>query len=191
VDNVKGRTAAFATFSPFRSHWSRFEERVALFFAPTRDAAARKPEFLHTAHFSRVSPRQLRRAGLWSDNLRHGALLFISAYNGDPESYFRGFNKELYAVMDEVWSRCVEWEGAQDFNDLNTFIQKFCRRSNMFFNAYPDQSKRIRKSLVLRRQLDKLLALARSDASQAEFKHAFDRTAQLHWGNQPLTRDDQ
>lgn len=191
MDNVKGRTAAFATFSPFRGFRHRCLEWVALAFAPGNDPAARNARFLHTAHFSPVSPRQLRRAGISGHALKHGALLFISAYNGDAESYFRGFNDKLFEVMDEVWMRCVEWRGAKDYKDLNAFITKFCRRADAFFNAYPDESTRIRASLVLHRQVDRLCAIAQSNASDEEFKRALIAAAQIHWGNKPLSRDEQ
>lgn len=191
MDNTKGKTSAFATFSPFKTGLHRWLEGVALFLAPINDAAARKPQFLHTALFSRVTRKHLKSAKLEGETLNDGALLFVSYYNGDPETYFRGFSSDLYAVMDAVWSHCVEWETAKEYAKLDKFIRKFCRPSGTFFNAYPDESKRIGSSLVLRRQIDKLVELAHSNASDDEFQAAFRRAVQLHWGNKPATRDDQ
>lgn len=191
MDNVKGRTIAFGTFSPFKSWWHCFVEGLALFMAPINDRAARRPEFLHTALFSRVTPKHLKRAGLESDTLKSGALLFFSHYNGDGETYFRGFSEKLAAVLDAVWSHCVEWEPAEDYANLDAFINKFRRPVATFFSTYPDESKRLQASLVLRRQIDKLVVLARSEASDEAFQQAFARTAQLHWGNQPATAEDQ
>jgi hypothetical protein len=125
----------------------------------------------------------LKRAGLASDRLRHGGFLFITAYNGDPETYFRGFSDQLSAAMDALWGCCVDWKGAAPFPHLDAFIRTFSRRSNFFFSAYPDTSTRIRASLVLRREIDNLRAVAFADVSDDEFKAAFDRVAQLHWGN--------
>jgi len=190
VDNTKGPTTAFATFSAFRATKNRYRSFLALALAPTRTVQARKPAFLHTAQFIRLSPAHLRRAGLAGPTLDAGALLFVSAFNGDDETYFRGFSDDLYPVMDQVWRDCVEWQGAHPFKLLSGFIESFRRRSNSFFNAYPAASKRIRTSLILRRQLDKLHALALSDASDAEFKAALDHAAQLQWGNARATRDD-
>jgi len=79
VDNVKAQTTAFITFSPFKSRWHRHFTALVLVGANTRTSAARGPEFLHTARFARVSPRQLARAGLAAEKLRDGALLFLSA----------------------------------------------------------------------------------------------------------------
>jgi hypothetical protein len=190
VDNTKGATTAFATFSAYRKASNRYRSLLALALAPLRTADARKPAFLHTAQFVRLSPRQLRRAGLSGPGLEPGALLFISAFNGDAETYFRGFSDDLYKVMDQVWRDCVEWQNAKPYPLLAAFIEAFRRRSNSFFCAYPAASKRIRSSLRLRRQLDKLCALALSGASDEAFKAAFERAAQLHWGNAEATRAD-
>jgi hypothetical protein len=180
-DNKKHATAAFATFSPFKSRRSRLKEWIALFFAPGNDEVARKPAFLHTAQFCVVSPSHLRRVGLTSPRLKYGALLFMSAYNGDPESYFRGFNKDLFTVMDEVWMHCEQWHGAREFAKLNTFIQKFRRESQVFCNAYPGTVKHVRAGLVLGRQIDDLLAVARAGSSD-EFKREFEKLVVSQWG---------
>jgi len=194
VDNTKAQTTAFITFSPFKPWWHRHYSALVLLGARTRTAAARKPAFLHTARFARVSPKQLARAGLSGDNLRHGALLFLSSFNGDPESYFRGFSEPLAPVMNQVWTHCVDWQGAQPFVNLIAFIDAYRRRSQSYFNAYPTGSKRIRASLVLRRQLDKLHALAhsadRSEEGDRKFAEAFEHASQLLWGNSEATRDD-
>jgi hypothetical protein len=176
-------TRAFATFSPFKSLRSRLLEWVALAFAPGNDTAARVPAFLHTAQICPVSPGQLARAGLASPRLKSGALLFMSTFNRDPETYFRGFNKELFPVMDAVWTHCEEWNGAREFSELIEFIDKFERRSQVFFSAYPSRAEAVRGSLELRRAIDELLNLAKSEHSDDEFRTAFARVAQRYWGN--------
>jgi len=194
VDNVKAQTTAFITFSPFKSRWHRHFTALVLVGANTRTSAARGPEFLHTARFARVSPRQLARAGLAAEKLRDGALLFLSSFNGDPESYFKGFSNPLSGVMNDVWSHCVDWKDAKSFANLMGFIDAYRRRSQSYFNAYPTGSKRIRASLVLRRQLDKLHALAHSSDETAtgdrEFAQAFEHASQLLWGTSVAQKED-
>jgi hypothetical protein len=194
VDNTKAQTTAFITFSPFKARWRRHLSALVMLGARTQTAAARKPAFLHTARFSRVSRRQLARAGLSGDNLRNGALLFLSSFNGDSDAYFRGFSEPLAPVMNDVWRHCVDWQGAQPFVNLIAFINAYRRRSQSYFNAYPVGSKRIRASLVLRRQLDKIHALAHSadhsEQGDREFAEAFEHASQLLWGNAEPTLED-
>ena len=194
ADNVKQQTTAFITFSPFKSGLHRLASALVLLGARTQTAEARKPEFLHTAHFSRVRPGHLTRTGLAGDNVRHGVLLFVSSFNGDPESYFRGFSEDLASVMNDVWSACVGWRGAEEFTHLSSFIEAYRRRSQSYFNAYPASSKQIRMSLLLRRQLDRLHALAHSpddsDDGDRAFADAVAHTSQLLWGNLKPTRED-
>jgi hypothetical protein len=176
-------TRAFATFTPFKSLGSRLWEWVALAFAPGNDTRARGPAFLHTAQICPVSPRQLARAGLASPRLKSGALLFMSTFNRDPETYFRGFNRELFPVMDAVWTHCEEWNGAREFPELLEFISKFERRSLVFFSAYPSRAETVRSGLELRRAIDELLNLAKSGGTDDEFRNEFARVAQRYWGN--------
>ena len=192
MDNEKAQTTAFITFSPFKSRWHRHFSALVMLGARTKTAAARKPAFLHTARFSRISPAELARAGLSGENLRQGALLFLSSFNGDPETYFRGFSDPLAPVMNDVWQHCVDWRGAQPFTHLIAFIDAYRRRSQSYFNAYPMASKRIRESLLLRRQLDKLNALAHAthEGSEREFAEAFEHASQLLWGNSEPTSQD-
>lgn len=183
MDNIKGPTAAFTTFSPFESTLARKAKWLVLKLAPRNAAKVREQEFLHSAHFSRISPKQLERAGLGGDDLKFGAFLFMSAYNGDAEAYFRGFSERLHEVMNDLWNGCLEWHGAKQYANLEAFIGTWRRRSLTFFNAYPDTSKRQRASLTLRRELDKVHAAAFSSGGDQVFQRAFDRAAQLHWGN--------
>jgi hypothetical protein len=192
VENIKGPTTAFGTFSPYKSLglkglvWSY----ISLLAAWTQTTRARYLKFLHTAHFSVVTPCKLKRAGLKGEGIRRGALLFMSAYNGDADVYFRGFSDNVADVLDTVWGGCVDWRGASPYADLDYHIKRYQRPSLAFFNAYPDTCSRIRHSLVLRRQLDKLYAQALSNDSPDAFKASFDRIAQIHWGNLPATMDD-
>jgi hypothetical protein len=189
LHNVKAQTTAFATFSPYKDWWSIHASRIALALAPVNTRRAREREFLHTAHFSAISGRQLRRAGLRGDNLKPGALLFISAYNGDAEVYFRGFSEKLAGVMNQVWKWCVDWQPFEKYEHLDSFIKKYERASTSFYCVYPDTSKRVRSSLVLRRQVDKLCAAALVD-DDAAFSAAFERVSLLHWGDIEVTEAD-
>lgn len=190
MENTKGPTTAFATFSPYKSYRDLVGSFCSLGLAWTKTAGARELRFLHTAHFSVIPPWKLRRAGIRGDATRAGALLFVSAYNGDPEKYFRGFSDNLAKVLDTVWRWCVDWKGAHPYSNLRYHIERYERPSPAFFNAYPDTGSRVRASLVLRRQLDKLYAQAISRDGDAAFKASFDRISQNHWGNVPPTTED-
>jgi hypothetical protein len=184
TDKVKGRTAAFATFSPFRSFKRRLDELVVFSFAPTNNKAVREREFLHYAYFSNVTPRALARAGIAPTGaLKHGALLFISAYNGDPEVYFRGFSDDLNDKMDRLWEGCVDWETAKKYRNLDRFIRTYRRDIDMFFDGYGDRAVGVRRSLKFRTGLDRLLRAARSAESGAAFAEAYAYFVQLIWGN--------
>ena len=185
MDNLKGHTAAFANFSYFKSFWSRTLERVVLMGAGRHTATVREMAFLHTAHFCRILPKHLRRAGLRPDgDLEHGALLFLSTYNGDGDEYFRAFSRDVPDAMHDVWNRCLGWQQATPYPLLRAFIRTHRRDTQMFHNAYPDTVKRIRSSLRLRRALDDLCAKAvATDVSDETFQDAFRRVALSHWGN--------
>lgn len=194
MENTKGQTTAFATFSPYKSflapYWGVVRSHISLLGAWTQTTSARHLKFLHTAHFSVVSPRKLRRAGLRGEGIRRGALLFMSAYNGDADVYFRGFSDNVASTLNTVWGGCVDWADASNYPHLDYHIKRYQRPTLAFFNAYPDSCSRMRHSLVLRRQLDKLYAQALSNDSAEEFKASFDKIAQCHWGNVPATMDD-
>jgi hypothetical protein len=182
-DNVKGETAAFATFSPFKKWWGRLWERVVYRGAPSANKAVREREFLHYAYFANVSPSELARANLpVTGSLKHGALLFISAYNGDPEIYFRGFSDKLYYNMNKLWEGCVDWKDAQNYKDLDAFIRSYHRPAEAFFNAYGESAKGIRRALHLRTELDELIARARVE-TDVQFAESFREFAQRIWGN--------
>lgn len=184
MDNVKGSATAFCTFSPYKSRVHGLLSSLTLRLGFGATDGARERRFLHTAHFSPVTARMLRRAGISSKGLENGALLFISCFNGDAEKYFRGFSEQLATIMNNVWSYCVDWQDAGKFENLDAFITFYRRRSASFFNAYPDDCSRVRASVRLQRQLDRLRALALStEVSDAEFATAFQRVAQIQWGN--------
>jgi hypothetical protein len=182
-DNVKGETAAFATFSPFKKWWGRFWEVVVFNGAPSANKAVREREFLHYAFFANVSPRALRRAGIPTNgSLKHGALLFMSAYNGDPEIYFRGFSDKLYDKMNRLWESCEDWKDAQKYRDLDTFIRSYRRPVNTHFNRYGEGAKGIRRALSMRIGLDELIAIA-SETDERQFAEKFKEFTQKIWGN--------
>jgi len=198
LDNSKGATTAFATFSPYTNRWWHIYSVGSLMGAWTQTKTARGPEFLHTAQFLRLTPWQLKRIGIKHQALSAGGLLFLSAYNGDPEVYFRGFSDQLFFALDAVWKACRQWEAAKPFEKLDRFIRTYRRPVGSFFNAYPDTAKRIRSMLVLRRQLDKLTALANTAANtpnqealvDARFAVALERVVHTHWSNVQPTRED-
>lgn len=182
MHNTKGSTTAFATFSPYKTGTDGFWSAVTLLLGETHTPGARQPKFLHSAQFCPVSAKQLKRAGISGSRLKHGGLLFMSSFNGSAEDYFRGFSEQLFMVMDEVWSWCVDWEGAKILKNLNRFIRRYDRRSGSFFNAYPATSEGVRAALVMRRELDELHALAVSGDDEA-FATAFMQLSQRLWGN--------
>jgi len=185
MDNLKGLTAAFSTFSYFKSGFWRGFEWAVLLGAPRQSAKARKLEFLHTAHFCRISPKQLKRAGLQPKSpFDSGALLFLSTYNGDGDVYFRGFSEKIATPLNFVWHPCSGWQAAAPYPLLRAFIQAERQETAMFHHAYPDTAQGIRASLRLRRGLDQLHALAFDDrVNDRTFESAFRTLAQRQWGN--------
>lgn len=182
-ENVKGSTAAFCTFSPFKSRLERWMEWAVFKGAPGATEAVRERRFLHYAYFVRISPRQLKRAQIAAhERLRAGALLFISAYNGSAELYFRGFSQKLSQPMNRLWEGCTGWKGAEIYENLDRFIQTYRRRSQFHFNAYEETSSNVRGALRLRDELDELIATTYDDPSA--FLAGYRRAAQIAWGNQ-------
>lgn len=183
-ENVKAETAAFATFSPFKSHLHRHWERVVFALSPLAAAEVRKRKFLHYAYFASVGPRRLERAGVPKGTLRHGALLFLSAFNGDAEAYFRGFSEKLSPQMNDLWSGTVGWKDAKVYENLDAFIARYRRRVAFYSCRYPDRSSRVRGALRLRAGVDELLAVGRSStSSDLTFRRAYEAVAQRLWGN--------
>lgn len=184
-DNTKGATAAFATFSPFKSFWDRIREHVVFTFASTANPAVRERDFLHYAYFANVTPKQLARAGIDpKGSLEHGALLFLSAYNGPAEIYFRGFSDKLHENMNSLWNGCIGWKTARDYRNLDAFIRSYRRNTTAFFNNYAEASKGLRRALGFRIKLDQLIAAAHGATNASEFANAYDRFVQVIWGNQ-------
>lgn len=181
-ENVKGAATAFCTFTPFKSWTASLWHRVVLEAAPVNTEKIRALRFLHHMCFAIVTPRALKRAQLPAlRGLRWGAMLFISAYNGGAEPYFRGFSNNLADEMHELWRGCVDWKGAHDYDALEKFIESYGRGSNFYFNAYPDSSVNLRTALRLRAELDELIALAHR--APAQFLDGYRRAAQVAWGN--------
>jgi hypothetical protein len=179
---VKGSTTAFCTFSPFKSLRARLWEWVVLKGSPVNNEPVRARNFLHYAYFARVLPSHLERAGIAPrGKLRFGALLFISAYNGSAEAYFRGFSEHLHEQMNSLWEGCTDWETAKVYENLDRFITMYRRRSGFYFNAYEDRSSNLRSALALRAELDELIATAHGDP--VEFLEGYRRAAQVAWGN--------
>ncbi|RYZ09189.1 MAG: hypothetical protein EOO73_05370 [Myxococcales bacterium] len=176
-------TTAFSTFSPYLSFRDRVLSKLTLMLGETNTTAIRQRQFLHLAQFCPVSPDELKRAGLHGAGAKHGALLFMSYYNGSRGAYFDGFARYLWEQMNEVWRYCVAWElmeppaGAvvtQNLAKVGAFIEKHERQSASFFNAYQEKSSSVLAVLLLRRAIDELRAASLDDnVSDAEFLDRF------------------
>jgi hypothetical protein len=183
-ENVKAETAAFATFSPFKSHLHRHWERVVFALSPLAATEVRKRKFLHYAYFISLSPRKLRRAGVPKAALQKGAFLFLSAFNGDAEAYFRGFSEKLSPQMNDLWGGNSDWKDASVYDNLEAFIARYRRPVTFYSCRYRDRSTRVRGALRLRDGIDQLLALALSPGGdESSFRQAYERVAQTVWGN--------
>ena len=193
-ENEKDETFAFTTFSPFKSWWDSLSEILVLFAARTPDIQknVRALKFLHYAHFTRVSARALRRAGLRTSRcgtpggvkgrLCNGGFLFNSAYNGDAEAYFRGFSEQLTEHMDDLWGTSVGWVSASPYRNLATFIRRYQRPVDTHVNAYPARASSVRTALEIRTEVDRLARVALS-GDNATFEREYQATAMRIWGN--------
>jgi hypothetical protein len=184
-ENEKGKTFAFTTFSPFKSWLDSISEPVVLFAARTPDIqkAVRALKFLHYAHFIRVPPGALKKAGIETKGrLRWGGFLFNSAYNGDAEVYFRGFSEKLTEHMDDLWNTSVDWISASPYPNLAKFIKRYQRRVDTHVNAYPSAASPVRTALQIRTEVDRLVALALS-TDAATFDRKYRSAAMKIWGN--------
>jgi len=193
VPPTERTTNAFATFSPYNSCLQRVLSKVTLLLGETNALTVRQQKFLHSMQFCPVSPRDLKRVGLSGRGLEHGALLFMSYYNGSRNAYFEGFAQALWANMNEVWRYCVEWKllappstatARDNFERVQRFIEIHERTSDSFFNGYREESASVRAALVLRREIDELCTLAIEDLPSGErFEQGFERLTQRLWGN--------
>lgn len=176
-------TTAFSTFSPYRSGRDRVLSKLTLLLGEVNTAAIRQRQFLHLAQFCPVSPEELRRAGLHGEGAKHGALLFMSYYNGSRGAYFDGFARYLWEQMNEVWRYCMGWKlmeppngpvVTENLSKVDGFIQMHERQSASFFNAYPEKSSNVLAVLLLRRAIDELRAVALdANVTDAEFFDQF------------------
>jgi hypothetical protein len=184
-ENQKGKTFAFATFSPFSSTFQQLKEILVLLkaHAPELQAAVKERKFLHYANFSRITPKQLRRLGLPTDGtLRFGAFIFNSAYNGDAEVYFRGFSENLTQPMDALWRGNIGWVSAFPYPNLRKFIRRYQRQVTCHVNAYPSFATEVRTAMEVRNEVDRLMADAVT-MDDAQFEKAFGEATMKLWGN--------
>jgi hypothetical protein len=184
-ENVKAETAAFATFSPFKSRLHRYWEWFVLKAAPRVERQVRAQDFLHYAFFVRLPPKVFRQLGISDDRLLSaGAFLFLSAFNGDAQAYFRGFSEKLSPAMNDLWSTSVGWRDAARYENLDRFIRTYRRYVTFHYTAYQDSSKRVRAALKLRAHIDRLARAAVSpEVDDAAFRRAYDEVVQTVWGN--------
>jgi hypothetical protein len=180
MENHKGRADAFSTFTPLKARFSRFLQALVYAGAPERDPQIRKEGFLHFAFWTTLRRRDLARAGVSEvDNPKHGALLFVSAFNGDPDEYIAGFSAHLHEEMDALWNESVEWAGASDPKKLDWFIARYSRSVNLFFNAYRDDLKGLRNAVTLRRRLDELADTHLAGMPQSQLRDELATLARL------------
>jgi len=177
-EGTKGPVAAFAHFAPFKSWWAYLFEWYVLFNAPQHDQEVRDLELLHYAHFTRVPAKALKRAGV---SLPKGGLLFLSAFNGGTSVYFKAFSDDVPIPMDALWQGSVGWTSAQPFAELDQFISRYRRQVTAFAHGYPAALLGVRKALALRRGIERLVEVARSNPSA--FDRELDIVALSHWGD--------
>ena len=177
MENHKGRADAFCTFSPFASRWARFLQVLVYLGAPDLNPEIRKREFLHFGFWTTLRHRDLKKAGVPdSQNPPMGALLFASVFNGRSDDYIAGFSEHLHDQMDALWGNTEGWKGAADVPKLTEYIERQRRRVDLFFNAYRDHAKGLRKALSLREELDEL---ADEPADRLPARAFADRLAKL------------
>jgi acyl carrier protein phosphodiesterase len=114
----------------------------------------------------------------------HGGVLFVTAFNGDAEVYFRGFSNNVADAMNAVWSHCQNWTNASPYKELDTFIRRYRRPVTAHFNAYPQRTVSLRAALELRTELD-LLVRDASRITPHEFKARYDRILHRRAGSAP------
>ncbi len=189
-ETTKGPLGAFAHFAPFKSFWGYLGEAAVLFSAASHDAAVRDMAFLQYAHFTRVSAGDLRRAGIpVKERVRHGGILFFTAFNGDATEYFRAFSKNVPGPMNALWKGCVGWVSARPYPELERYIRRYRHPVNAYFHGYPLYVPGIRQAFELRADLERLVSIARShrntdDPREASrFVAAYRKLALVHWGN--------
>jgi hypothetical protein len=167
TEDVKASTAAFITFTPFRSWLHRKLARLSLIAAFVAEGDRGKRRLLPNAFFVRVSPRHFRRIGLPTDGpLRNGALLFSGTVGAEREGHPRGFAEALQG-FDRIFSHCIDWLSPR-------FIARYRRPVSMVYEAHAGAST-VRGALRVREALDETLEVMRSGASDEEFQRAYDR----------------
>ncbi|HVW28758.1 MAG TPA: hypothetical protein VHC69_25505 [Polyangiaceae bacterium] len=178
-ETTKGNLGAFAHFVPFKSLWAYLWQKAVLFSAPQHDDEVRKLGFLQYAHFTRVSASALRRAGV--KELKHGGMLFMSAFNGDANAYFRAFSDKVPVPMSALWSGCPGWTSATPYPELEQFIERYRRSVNAYFHGFPLAIGGLRKALELQADVERLVEVARKDP--AAFEREYAAVAMHHWGD--------
>lgn len=186
-------TKAFATFSPYNGWCDLIFSSLTLRLGEANALTVRQQKFLHCMQFCAISPRDLKRVGLSTAGIEHGALLFMSYYNGSRDAYFEGFAKGMWSHMNDVWRFCKRWRmlvsptsaatAYKNFEEVSKFIEKYERPTASYFSAYPEGSSNVRAALVLRREVDELYALAVADEKGERFQRSFDLLIQRFWGN--------
>jgi len=179
-------TTAFSTFSPFASRLGNWLSILIHGLAHGEDENIKPLAFLHHARWSRITRKALKRAGLAPEEIPPwGALLFVSAFNGEGSTYIRGFSDKLGEKMNALWGGCVNWTDAKKLDELFDFINAYSRRIDLFYNAYDHTATELRAALRLRFRVDALVELADTEDDEA-FKARYLQVAQEMWGNGPV-----
>jgi hypothetical protein len=183
-------TAPFSTFSPFASRMDSWLAILIHVLAHGEDENIKRVAFLHHARWTRITRRALKKAGFSPAELPPwGALLFVSAFNGEGSTYIRGFSEKLGDKMNALWGGCVNWTDARKLDELFDFIGTYSRPIDLFYNAYEHTATELRAALRLRSRVDALVELAdlTGDAEDDDaFKKRYLEVAQEMWGNGPV-----
>ena len=178
-ETTKGNLGAFTHFVPFKSFWAYLWQKFVLFSAPQHDDEVRKLGFLQYAHFTRVPASAFQRAGV--EDIPHGGMLFMSAFNGDANVYFRAFSDKVPVPMGALWSGCNGWTSATPYPELEQFITRYRRTANAFFHGFPLAIGGLRKALELQADIEDLVEVARD--RPFEFEKKYESVVMHHWGD--------
>lgn len=180
------QTAPFSTFSPFASRMGSWLSILIHVLAHGEDENIKRVAFLHHARWTRITRRALTKAGFSRDELPPwGALLFVSAFNGEGSTYIRGFSEKLGDKMNALWGGCVNWTDARNLDRLFDFINTYSRPIDFFYNAYEHTATELRAALRLRSRVDALVELADLPDDET-FQARYLQVAQEMWGNGPV-----
>jgi hypothetical protein len=137
--NIKGRSTAFGTLTPFQNELQRLRTTAVLLALHLRSnyKDAEQLSFLHHARWV-VLPRRLlaQRTRPRLFPIRRSELLFMSTFNGDWTEYLTAFSRVLTMAMDLVWSASEGWPGARHQAEFKDYVEQHALRAALFCNNY-------------------------------------------------------